>query len=37
MTYGAQVLQFSSGRDKFCALMQGYCKFASEVTLSLSV
>ncbi|CAE7446454.1 Contig2860.g3064 [Symbiodinium microadriaticum] len=25
------VLQFSSGRDKFCALMQGYCKFASEV------
>lgn len=25
------VLQFSSGRDKFCALMQGYAKFASEV------
>mmetsp|Transcript_128876 Transcript_128876/g.358827 ORF Transcript_128876/g.358827 Transcript_128876/m.358827 type:complete len:360 (-) Transcript_128876:175-1254(-) len=23
------VLQFSSGRDKFCALMQGYAKFAS--------
>lgn len=25
------VLQLSSGRDKFCALMQGYAKFASEV------
>ncbi|CAE7715840.1 unnamed protein product [Symbiodinium pilosum] len=25
------VLQFSSGRDKFCALIQGYSKFASEV------
>jgi len=25
------VLQFSSGRDKLCALMQGYAKFASEV------
>mmetsp|Transcript_71753 Transcript_71753/g.214248 ORF Transcript_71753/g.214248 Transcript_71753/m.214248 type:complete len:357 (+) Transcript_71753:46-1116(+) len=24
------VLQFSSGRDKLCALMQGYAKFASE-------
>ena len=27
-----QVLQFSSGRDKFCALIQGYSKFASEVS-----
>ena len=28
----SQVLQFSSGRDKFCALMQGYAKFASEAS-----
>ena len=30
---GSKVLQFSSGRDKFCALMQGYAKFASEALL----
>ena len=32
-----EVLQFSSGRDKFCALMQGYAKFASEAGLLAAV